>query len=74
VRSGDRGQQWKQWRFVKIGNHYALKSRVNGLVLDVRDGSAESGAPVIQWPWKTEGNANQTWFVQLVPGLGRGPE
>jgi hypothetical protein len=77
-RSGTQMIQWhdapfegREWKFVKVGNHYAIKSKVSGLALDVSDASTEKGASVIQWPLGKGDNANQIWFVQWVPGLGR---
>jgi hypothetical protein len=67
----DVGIEDQQWKFVKAGNHFMVKSRVSGLVLDVLDGAADKGVSVIQWPSRTTENANQIWFVQWVPGLGK---
>ncbi|KFA88409.1 RICIN domain-containing protein [Archangium violaceum] len=47
---------------------YLIRSRLNGLVLDVQGANKAAGTPVITW--EATGQPNQVW--QLVPGRGRG--
>lgn len=41
--------------------YFFIRNADSGQVLDVQDGSAEPGAPVILWPRKSSGYDNQLW-------------
>jgi len=47
---------------------YQLRSKRDGMCLDVSGSATKAQAPVVQWRCKSKSNANQLW--QVVPGAG----
>jgi len=47
---------------------YQLRSKRDGMCLDVSGSAKKAQAPVVQWRCKSKANANQLW--QVVPGAG----
>ncbi|KAG1365998.1 hypothetical protein G6F61_013406 [Rhizopus arrhizus] len=43
---------------------FFIVSKLNGRVLDVKDGSIENAAPIIVWSKKSSDNENQLWFYR----------
>ncbi|KAG0734503.1 hypothetical protein G6F64_000870 [Rhizopus arrhizus] len=43
---------------------FFIVSKLNGRVLDVKDGSIENAAPIIVWSKKSSNNQNQLWFYR----------
>ncbi|MFO0864472.1 MAG: RICIN domain-containing protein [Gemmataceae bacterium] len=48
--------QNQQWSLEKNGDHYVIKARHSGLVLDVADGTKKRKAPLIQYSPQNSGN------------------
>ena len=46
------------------GKYFIIKSRLNGMALDVAEGNTNPGAKVITWP--EHRNINQQWFHEPV--------
>ncbi|MEV6522924.1 RICIN domain-containing protein [Longispora sp. NPDC051575] len=65
---GGSGQLWEKVPVYSSGGHvwYALKVQMNGLCLDVRDGSRAAGAVVQQWACNN--TLAQQWEVWAVGG------
>jgi len=47
---------------------YQIRSKRDGMCLDVSGSATKVGAPVVQWRCKSKSNANQLW--QVLPGAG----
>ena len=45
-------------------NYFFIKSRFNGLVLDLEGGRRVPGTPVITWDKKLMGHDNQLWYEE----------
>ena len=45
-------------------NFFFIKSRFNGLVLDLEGGRVMAGTPVITWDRKLIGHDNQLWYEE----------
>jgi hypothetical protein len=65
----DAGIEDQQWQFVKVGDHYSIKSRVSGFVVAVGGSAKDENAKVIQF--KMAKIPDQIWLVQWVPGAGK---
>lgn len=52
-------------------SYFFIRSRVNGLVLDVQGGNPAPGTPVVLWKQKETDNSNQLWFEDSVTGTIR---
>ncbi|GAA5180455.1 hypothetical protein GCM10023322_12800 [Rugosimonospora acidiphila] len=65
---GGSGQLWMKQPVYSSGGHvfYALRVQLNGLCLDVRDGSTAAGAIVQQWDCNS--SLGQQWEVWAVGG------
>jgi hypothetical protein len=51
--------------------YYFIRSRMNGLVLDLQGGSRSAGTKVILWNQKPSDNDNQLWYDDTTTGTIR---
>lgn len=51
--------------------YYFIRSRMNGLVLDLQGGSTSAGTKVIVWNQKPSDNDNQLWYDDMSTGTIR---
>ncbi|KAF7724148.1 hypothetical protein EC973_001273 [Apophysomyces ossiformis] len=55
---------------------FVIRSELNGMVADVKDGYTNPGDPIITWPKQSGDNDNQVWrynngfFINKRSGLG----
>jgi len=52
-------------------SYFFIRSRLNGLVLDVQGANPAPGTPVITWNQKSTDNSNQLWFEDSSTGTIR---
>lgn len=53
------------------GKYFYIRSRLNGMVLDIKDGTPDPGTEIIMWEKKDEDCDNQLWFEDRVAGVIR---
>jgi hypothetical protein len=55
------------WQVVRSGEHFWLQSKLSGQCVSVFEGRRDGGAPVIQSPKHTRGDADdQLWSIQVA--------
>ena len=66
--AGDRRDAENQpWQVVRSGEHFWLRSKLSGQYVSVFEGRRDAGAPVIQSPKHTRGDADdQLWSFQVA--------
>ena len=66
--TGDRRDAENQpWQVVRSGEHFWLRSKLSGQFVSVFEGRRDAGAPVIQSPKHTRGDADdQLWSIQVA--------
>jgi len=52
-------------------SYYFIRSRLNGLVLDVEGANPNPGAPVVTWNQKSGNCDNQLWYDDFATGTIR---
>ena len=57
----------QRWQVVRSGEHFWLRSKLSGQCVSVFEGRRDAGAPVIQSPKHTRGDADdQLWSIQVA--------
>ncbi len=57
----------QRWQVVRSGEHFWLQSKLSGQCVSVFEGRRDAGAPVIQSPKLTRGDADdQLWSIQVA--------
>ncbi len=50
------------------GKYFFIRSKLSGLVLDIKGEKATPGTQVVTWDRKDSGNDNQLWWVDRTDG------
>jgi hypothetical protein len=62
-----RDEENQRWQVVRSGQHFWLRSKLSGQYVSVFEGRRDAGAPVIQSPKHTRGDADdQLWSIQVA--------
>ena len=62
-------RNWRHWRIIGIGSdQFKILWRDTNLALDIAQGRAQNGTPVIIWPY--HGGSNQRWRIYEMENGG----
>lgn len=62
-------RNWRNWRIIGIGSdQFKILWRDTNLALDIAQGRAQNGTPVIIWPY--HGGSNQRWRIYEMENGG----
>lgn len=65
----ENNRNWRHWRIIGIGgDQFKILWRDTNLALDIAEGRAQNGTPVIIWPY--HGGSNQRWRIYEMENGG----